>query len=131
MVEIYLVGVYNGLCKEKYPIGVCKRGVEMEDNKVCPGCSHKTKERPEKEYRDLLNRLSRIEGQVRGIRRMVENNAYCPDILIQVSAVNAALNSFNKVLLADHIRTCVADDIRAGKDETIDELVATLQKLMK
>ena len=62
---------------------------------------------------------------------MVENNAYCPDILIQVSAVNAALNSFNKVLLADHIRTCVADDIRAGKDETIDELVATLQKLMK
>ena len=74
---------------------------------------------------------SRIEGQVRGIRKMVENDAYCTDILIQVSAVNAALNSFNKVLLANHIRTCVADDIRSGKEETIDELVATLQKLMK
>lgn len=72
-----------------------------------------------------------IEGQVRGIRRMVENDAYCPDILVQVSAVNAALNSFNKVLLANHIRTCVADDIREGKDATVDELVATLQKLMK
>ena len=68
---------------------------------------------------------------MRGIRKMVENDAYCPDILIQVSAVNAALNSFNKVLLANHIRTCVADDIREGKDETIDELVLTLQKLMK
>ena len=62
---------------------------------------------------------------------MVEEGAYCPDILIQVSAVNAALNSFNKVLLANHIRTCVADDIRDGKDETVDELVTTLQKLMR
>ena len=87
--------------------------------------------RDEKEYKDLMNRLSRIEGQVRGVRRMVEEGAYCPDILIQVSAVNAALNSFNKVLLANHIRTCVADDIRDGKDETIDELVTTLQKLMR
>lgn len=78
-----------------------------------------------------MNRLSRIEGQVRGVRRMVEEGAYCPDILIQVSAVNAALNSFNKVLLANHIRSCVADDIRDGKDETIDELVTTLQKLMR
>ena len=94
-------------------------------------CCHKTKERREKEYRYLLNRLSRIEGQVRGIKRMVENDAYCTDILIQVSAVNAALNSFNKELLANHIRTCVAEDIRAGKDETIEELVQTLQKLMK
>ena len=68
-------------------------------------CCHKTKERSEKEYKDLLNRLSRIEGQVRGLKRMVENEAYCPDILIQVSAVNAALNSFNRVLLANHIRT--------------------------
>jgi len=102
----------------------------MEEKKVCPGCCHKTKDRPEKEYKDL-NRLSRIEGQVRGVRRMVEEGAYCPDILIQVSAVNAALNSFNKVLLANHIRTCVADDIRDGKDETIDELVTTLQKLMR
>ena len=105
----------------------------MEEMKqACPGCSHKTKERSEKEYKDLLNRLSRIEGQVRGdIRKMVENDAYCTDILVQVSAVNAALNSFNKVLLANHIRTCVADDIRSGKEETIDELVTTLQKLMK
>ena len=96
----------------------------MEEKKEC--CCHKKKER-----KDLLNRLSRIEGQVRGIKRMVEEDAYCTDILIQVSAVNAALNSFNKVLLANHIRTCVAEDIRAGKEETIDELVATLQKLMK
>ena len=94
-------------------------------------CCHKTKERPDKEYKDLLNRLSRIEGQVRGIKKMVESDAYCTDILIQVSAVNAALNSFNKVLLANHIRSCVAQDIREGKDETIDELVDTLQKLMK
>ena len=79
----------------------------------------------------MLNRLNRIEGQVRGIKRMVENDVYCPDILIQVSAVNAALNSFNKVLLAEHIRTCVAEDIKEGKDETIDELVLVLQKLMK
>lgn len=102
----------------------------MDQEKECC-CSHKTKERSEKEYRDLMNRLSRIEGQVRGIRRMVEEDAYCTDILIQVSAVNAALNSFNKVLLANHIRTCVAEDIREGKEETIDELVLTLQKLMK
>ena len=103
----------------------------MEEKKVCPQCSERKKERSEKEYKDLMNRLSRIEGQVRGVRRMVEEGAYCPDILIQVSAVNAALNSFNKVLLANHIRTCVADDIRDGKDETIDELVTTLQKLMR
>ena len=80
----------------------------------------------------MLNRLSRIEGQVRGIKKMVENDVYCPDILIQVSAVNAALNSFNKVLLAEHIRSCVVDDIKAGKEEdAIDELVLVLQKLMK
>lgn len=102
----------------------------MEEQKECCG-SHKTKERTEKEYKDLINRLSRIEGQVRGIRKMVESDCYCPDILVQVSAVNAALNSFNKVLLANHIRTCVAEDIRDGNDETIDELVAVLQKLMR
>lgn len=100
----------------------------MEDKREC---CHKTKERSEKEYKDLVNRLSRIEGQVRGIKKMVENDVYCTDILIQVSAVNAALNSFNKVLLSNHIRTCVADDIRAGKDEVVDELVVTLQKLMR
>lgn len=94
-------------------------------------CCQKHKERSEKEYKDLQNRLSRIEGQIRGIKGMVEKDAYCTDILIQVAAVNAALNSFNKVLLANHIRTCVARDIREGKEETIDELVAVLQKVMK
>ena len=100
----------------------------VNENKCC--CM-RTKERTPEEYTKLINRLNRIEGQVRGIRGMVENNAYCPDILIQSAAVNAAINAFNKELLASHIRTCVADDIRAGKDEVIDELVATLQKLMK
>ena len=94
-------------------------------------CCHKTKIRTEKEYKDLINRLNRIEGQIRGIKKMVEEDAYCTDILIQVAAVNAALNSFNKELLASHIKTCVAEDIRNGKDETIDELVSTLQKLMR
>lgn len=94
-------------------------------------CCHKTKERTDKEYRNLINRLSRIEGQIRGIKKMVEEDAYCTDILVQVAAANAALNSFNKVLLGEHIRTCVANDIREGKDETIDELVETLQRLMK
>ncbi len=102
---------------------------KTEDTKDC--CGGRTKERTEKEYRDLINRLSRIEGQVRGVKRMVEQDVYCTDILVQVSAINAALNSFNKVLLAEHLRTCVAEDIRAGKEESIDELVATLQKLMK
>ena len=102
----------------------------MEGNKQeC--CSHRTKERPEKEYKDLIHRLNRIEGQIRGIRGMVEKDAYCPDILVQVSAANAALNSFNKVLLANHIKTCVTRDIRENRDETVDELVTVLQKLMK
>ena len=82
-------------------------------------------------FRKLMNRLNRIEGQVRGIKKMLENNAYCPDILVQAAAVNAAVNSFNKELLASHIKSCVINDIRAGKDETVDELVCTLQKLMK
>ena len=94
-------------------------------------CSHKSKQRSEKEYKSLINRLNRIEGQVRGIRKMVESDTYCTDILTQVSAVTAALNAFNRELLANHIRTCVANDIRDGKDETIDELLLTLQKLMK
>lgn len=89
------------------------------------------KERSPEEYKKLIHRLNRIEGQIRGIKGMVENNAYCPDILIQSAAVNAAINAFNKELLANHIRTCVAGDIRNGKDEVIDELVVTLQKLMK
>lgn len=101
----------------------------MEEMTSC--CTHKTKERSEEELRSLQNRLSRIEGQIRGIRGMVEKDAYCTDILTQVAAVNAALNAFSRELLANHIKTCVADDIKAGKDETVDELVVTLQKLMK
>ena len=97
----------------------------------CPYCSGKHKERDDKEFKDLMNRLKRIEGQVRGVEGMVENNAYCTDILIQVSAITSALNSFNKVLLANHMKTCVAENIRSGNDEIIDELVLTLQKLMK
>ena len=84
-----------------------------------------------KENKDLVNRLSRIEGQVRGVRKMVETDAYCVDILTQVSAIQAALNAFNRELLANHIRTCVMDDIKNGNDEIVDELVQTLQKLMK
>lgn len=94
-------------------------------------CCQKTKQRSEKEYKDLLNRLKRIEGQIRGVQGMVERDAYCTDILTQVAAANAALNSFAKVLLANHIKTCVTQDILDGKEETVDELVTTLQKLMK
>ncbi len=91
----------------------------------------KTKERSPQEYKSLINRLNRIEGQIRGIKGMIEKHAYCPDILIQSAAVNAAINAFNKELLSNHIKTCVVNDIRSGKDETIEELLATLQKLMK
>ena len=94
-------------------------------------CCRKKKERSEEEYKSLIHRLNRIEGQVRGIRGMVEKDAYCTDILMQVAAANAALNAFSKELLSQHIRTCVARDIREGRDETIEELVDTLQKLMK
>lgn len=102
----------------------------MAEEKECY-CSHKTKERSEKEYKDMIHRLNRIEGQIRGIKGMVERDAYCTDILVQVAAVNAALNSFNKVLLTNHIKTCVTNDIREGREETVDELVTVLQKLMK
>lgn len=98
---------------------------------TCDCCGEKKKERSAEEYKLLMNRLNRIEGQIRGIKGMIERNAYCTDIVVQVAAVNAALNSFNKVLLSNHIRTCVAQDIRDGKDEVIDDLLKTLQKLMK
>ena len=93
--------------------------------------SDRRKIRDEKEHRDLMNRLKRIEGQVRGLQRMLDEDAYCPDILTQASAVNSALNSFCRVLLTSHLRTCVTKDIRAGRDDAIDELMGTLQKLMK
>ena len=91
-------------------------------------CCCRHKERSQEEYKALLNRLNRIEGQVRGIRGML---AYCVDILVQVAAANAALNSFSRELLAQHIGSCVADDLRAGSDEKLEELLRLLPKLMK
>ena len=99
-------------------------------NHQCEAC-HKHKERTPEEMKALINRLNRIEGQVRGIRGMVENSAYCPDILVQSAAVNAAINAFNRELLAEHLRTCVTRDLKNGHEEIVDELAATLQKLMK
>ena len=96
-----------------------------------PACCHRTRERTPEEYRSLVHRLNRIEGQVRGIRGMLEKDAYCPDILAQAAAANAALNAFSRELLAQHIRTCVARDIREGKDKIIDELMDTLRRLMR
>lgn len=101
-----------------------------ETEATCPNCSRK-KLRDAKEYRDLINRLKRIEGQIRGIQGMIEEDRYCVEILTQVSAVQSALNSFNKVLLSNHIKSCVLEDIQAGKEEAVDELCATIQKLMK
>ena len=110
----------------------------MAEEKKCCCCSEdavatsgKTKVRSPEEQKALLNRLKRIEGQVRGLEKMVEECAYCPDILVQTSAVNSALNSFSKELLASHLKSCVVNDIREGNDEVIDELVDTLKKLMK
>lgn len=94
-------------------------------------CCKKTKHRDETEYKALINRLNRIEGQVRGVKNMLENDAYCVDVLTQVSAINAALNAFSKELLANHIHSCVVNDIKNGREETVDELCDTLQKLMK
>ena len=124
---------------DKYPLGVYNKNtlrgyndkdmeIDMENN--CE-CCKRTKKRSEEEYKCLLNRLSRIEGQIRGIKGMLENDAYCVDVITQVAAATAALNSFNRELLANHIKTCVSEDIRQGKDETVDELLKTLQKLMK
>ena len=104
----------------------------MEEHSCCCcGGTEKTTMRTEEEKRKLLNRLKRIEGQVRGLQAMIERDAYCYDILTQSAAVNAAMNAFNKEILAHHIESCVAQDIREGKDEVIDELVTILQKLMK
>lgn len=104
----------------------------MENKKcTCNEMIHKEKIRSEKEKRDLINRLKRIEGQIRGLEKMVENDAYCPDILVQVSAANCALNSFNKELLKKHIKSCVVNDIKNGNETIIDELVNIIQKLMR
>ena len=100
----------------------------MSDNHC--SCARK-KVRTEEEIKKLTNRLSRIEGQVRGVKQMIENDAYCPDVLVQVSAITAALNAFNRELLASHVKTCVAEGVKNGDGEKIDELVETLAKLMK
>ncbi len=94
-------------------------------------CCHKYKHRSEDEKKQLLNRLRRIEGQVRGLEKMVDDDVYCTDIVTQVTAVQAALNAFSKTLIANHIHTCVVDDIRNGKDDVVDDLVHTIHKLMK
>ena len=98
---------------------------------VCSCCSMKHTDRSEADRRKLVNRLKRIEGQIRGIIGMLENDAYCNDILVQSSAVSAAMNAFNKELLSSHIHSCVVRDIQEGKTEVVDELMNTLQKLMK
>lgn len=123
-------------CTEKNAEAVpkcCKKEAsesEQYKEKQTPGCCKK-KHREEKEYRDLINRLKRIEGQVRGIQGMVEEERYCVEILTQVSAIQSALNSFSKVLLSNHIKSCVVQDILDGKEESVDELCATIQKMMK
>lgn len=110
---------------EKY----CSENSDNTNNEK--GCCRKTKERTTDEQKKLMNRLSRIEGQIRGIKGMVEKDAYCTDILVQVSAVTSALNSFSRELLANHIRTCVVHDIKADKEETVDDLISTLKKILK
>lgn len=127
----YILAVYKHT-----PIGYanyCNHLLQKESvmEGTCPHCSGKHKERDDAERKDLMNRLKRIEGQVRGVEGMLESDAYCTDILIQVSAISSALKSFNKVLLANHMKTCVAEGIRKGDDSVIDEFVVTLQKLMK
>ena len=101
------------------------------EEKTFSCCEGKKKVRDEKEYKALISRLNRIEGQIRGLKKMLENDAYCPDILIQASAVSAAIQSFSRKLLYEHIETCVADGIREGNNDVIDELILTLQKMMK
>jgi DNA-binding FrmR family transcriptional regulator len=101
----------------------------MEENQTCDCC--RSTVRDEEERRKLCNRLSRIEGQIRGIKGMVEKDAYCVDILTQSAAVSAAINAFNRELLAEHIHSCVVRDIREGDEAVVDELVGLMQKLMK
>lgn len=120
------MGYYEILSKEVFM---------MDEKNTCECCCSsgklKHRDKDSKEYKNLITRLNRIEGQIRGIRNMVESDRYCVDIVTQVTAVQSALNSFNKVLLSQHIKSCVVHDIREGKDEVVDELVCTLQKLMK
>lgn len=117
--------------KEVFDMAQSEDDETLQENTPHSCCSNKKKERTPEEYKALMNRLNRIEGQIKGIKKMLENDAYCPDILIQVSAATAALNSFSKLLLANHIHTCVVDDIKEGKEGVVDELCNVLQKMMK
>lgn len=108
---------------------MCEETNGLPSSDECGHC--RTKHRSDEERRALLNRLSRIEGQIRGLRAMVEREAYCPDILTQAQAAGAALNAFCRELLSKHIRTCVVEDVRAGREDTVDELLQTLQRMMK
>ncbi len=120
------IGKVNGMAKKE-----TRANKEKEQDMPCHSCCERKKERSEAEQKALIKRLRMAEGQIRGIQNMIENDAYCPEILIQVSAVTAALNSFNKELLACHIRSCVSEDIKAGDEGAIDEFVKVIQKLMK
>lgn len=104
---------------------------KMEQNSMGAECQCRHKHRDPKEEKDLMNRLNRIEGQVRGIKAMVQEERYCTDILVQVSAIQSALNGFCKVLLSNHIKSCVVEDIKNGReDEAIAELCETIKKMM-
>ena len=124
-------GCQCGCCEKQYecdnPQEMCEN-IDLHPHEQCQ-CKHK--HRSENERKTMINRLRRIEGQVRGLEKMVENDAYCTDIVTQVSAVQAALNAFSKQLLANHIQTCVIQDIRSGKDEVVEDLIHTIHKLMK
>ena len=100
-------------------------------NEKCECAQFKVRDKNGKEYKNLLARLNRVEGQVRGVKKMLEEDRYCIDILVQVSAITSALNAFNKELLTEHIETCVVNDIREGKETKVEELCETLKKLMK
>ena len=106
-----------------------ERDMTSEGRECC--CTDKKKHRQEEEKTLLLNRLRRIEGQVRGVQNMLSEDAYCTDILTQISAIQSALNSFSRELLEQHIRTCVVSEIRAGDDEVVSDLVRTIQRMMK
>lgn len=116
---------------DKYPVQVYDKYTHRgyKENTMNNCC--KTTMRNEEDMKKLINRLNRIEGQIRGIKGMIEKDAYCNDILIQSAAASAAINAFNKELLSSHIKNCVVRDIRNGDDEVIDELLTTIQKLMR
>ena len=127
----YPYGV-NYIRTKKYPYRVFSQKEDnMSEQMELTGIPERKKHRTEEEKKNLIKRLHMAEGQIRGIERMVEENAYCPDIMVQVSAVTSALNAFNKELLAAHIRSCVTEDIREDNTEAINEFVKLMQKLMR